>query len=61
MLKYFLPIILTIILTGCSLFQRPEKIKFEIENPKQDLDIKIDVPDDKHIAKQSSNLIGWNY
>ena len=60
-MKYFLPIIMTIILSGCSLFQRTEKIKFEIENPKQDLDIKIDVPDNNHIAKQSVNLISYSY
>jgi len=32
---------------GCSWFSKDEKVKFEIDNPKQDMEISIDVPDGK--------------
>lgn len=34
-------------LTGCALFTKDEKVKFEIDNPKQDMEVTIDVPDGK--------------
>lgn len=36
-----------LLLTGCSWFSKDEKVKFEIDNPKQDMEVSIDVPDGK--------------
>lgn len=34
-------------MASCSWFKDSEEISFDVKNPKSDLDIKIDVPDEK--------------